>query len=1326
MPSTNTDNTYANCNQSDNHLCFYNNHSFPTLGTPGGDNETFANIREAGHKICDNPSQIQCRAEKFPNVTIDDVGQVVQCDLAKGLTCRNEDQSGPLALCFNYQVRVLCCDFNACPTTPAPSTTITTTTPSTTTTKPTPSTTPTDSTTKPPIITTTLPCEETICSWSQWISSDYPQYGPGGGDNETIKHTIQKGYKICENPEEVECQAVHYPGVPLNQLGQTVTCNKQGLLCENNLQNPPISPVEVQCRAVLYPGLSMSQVGQSVICNKDVGLICNNSRQGLQQECFDYEIKFECCGCPTTSPTPTTTSTTTTPSTTTPTTQPTTTTTPFTTTETTTTTQPPTTTTPSTTTETTTTTQPPTTTTPSTTTETTPTTQPNETTTTNQPPTTTTPSTTTETTTSIPSTTTTKPTPSTTPTGSTTKPPVITTTMPCEETLCFWSQWISSDYPQYGPGGGDNETIKHTIQKGYKICENPEEVKCQAVHYPGVPLNQLGQTVTCNKQGLLCENNLQNPPICLDYEIKVKCCKTVQCSTTPKPTTHTVTTRTTTPSTTTETTTTTQPPTNTTPSTTTETTQPITTTTPSTTTETTPTTQPTTTTTPSTTTETTTTTQPPTTTTPSTTTETTTTTQPPTTTTPSTTTETTTTTQPPTTPSTTTETATTTQPPTTSPCPGGHPMTCGWTEWINLGKPTPGPDGGEDESIHKIISAGYHVCSAPVEVQCRAVLYPGLSMSQVGQSVICNKDVGLICNNSRQGLQQECFDYEIKFECCGCPTTSATPTTTSTTTTPSTTTPTTQPTTTTTPSTTTETTTTTQPPTTTTPSTTTETTTTTQPPTTPSTTTETTTTTQPPTTTTPSTTTETTTTTQPPTTPSTTTETATTTQPLTTSPCPGGHPMTCGWTEWINLGKPTPGPDGGEDESIHEIISAGYHVCSAPVEVQCRAVLYPGLSMSQVGQSVICNKDVGLICNNSRQGLQQECFDYEIKFECCGCPTTSATPTTTSTTTTPSTTTPTTQPTTTTTPSTTTETTTTTQPPTTTTPSTTTETTTTTQPPTTPSTTTETTTTTQPPTTTTPSTTTETTTTTQPPTTPSTTTETATTTQPPTTSPCPGGHPMTCGWTEWINLGKPTPGPDGGEDESIHEIISAGYHVCSAPVEVQCRAVLYPGLSMSQVGQSVICNKDVGLICNNSRQGLQQECFDYEIKFECCGCPTTSPTPTTTSTTTTPSTTTPTTQPTTTTTPSTTTETATTTQPPTTTTPSTTTETTPTTQPTTTTTPSTTTETTTTTQPPTTTTPSTTTETTTTTQPPTTPSTTTETTTTTHHLQLHLVLVDIP
>ena len=224
--------------------------SFPTLGPHGGDSETYKDIQAAGYSICDQPSQIECRAKKFPNVTINKVGQVVQCDLANGLTCRNQDQAGPLALCFNYQVRVLCCDYVTCPTKPPP-----TTPPQTqlTTTTSQPTTTLTESPT---------PCE-TTCEWSKWISIDYPQISLGGGDIENITTIIQKGYDICETPVAIKCQAVHFPGVALSTLGQMVECNTQvGLICENKDQNPPI--------------------------------------------CYDYEIKVECCkkvNCQTTKPT---------------------------------------------------------------------------------------------------------------------------------------------------------------------------------------------------------------------------------------------------------------------------------------------------------------------------------------------------------------------------------------------------------------------------------------------------------------------------------------------------------------------------------------------------------------------------------------------------------------------------------------------------------------------------------------------------------------------------------------------------------------------------------------------------------------------------------------------------------------------------------------------------------------------------------------------------------------------------------------------------------------------------------------------------------------
>ncbi|XP_029578020.1 mucin-2-like, partial [Salmo trutta] len=147
--------------------------------------------------------------------------------------------------------------------------------------------------------------------------------------------------------------------------------------------------------------------------------------------------------------------------------------------------------------------------------------------------------------------------------------------------------------------------------------------------------------------------------------------------------------------------------------------------------------------------------------------------------------------------------------------------------------------------------------------------------------------------------------------------------------------------------------------------------------------------------------------------PSTTTTTPTSTPTSTstgvsTTQCNGEE--SCVWSDWINLGGPTSGSEGGDNESIKNIIASGYHICSAPEAVECRAKQYPGLQISQLGQDVTCNPSVGLICKNNKQGLQQKCFDYEIRVKCCQCPPTTHIPTTTTTTTTttvPSTTTPT-------------------------------------------------------------------------------------------------------------------------------------------------------------------------------------------------------------------------------------------------------------------------------------------------------------------------------
>ncbi|XP_053369522.1 mucin-5AC [Clarias gariepinus] len=484
-------------------------------------------------------------------------------------------------------------------------------------------------------------------------------------------------------------------------------------------------------------------------------------------------------------------------------------------------------------------------------------------------------------------------------------------------------------------------------------------------------------------------------------------------------------------------------------------------------------------------------------------------------------TSTTTTSTPTPTPTTTTTTTTTTPSPSSTP---SCTLECSWSDWMDFGPPTTGPNGGEVVPIGKIRQTYSKICSTPQNVECRAKLYPSLPLSQLGQIVTCNAQEGLICLNQNQGLQQQCFDYEIRVSCCemkgpGC-TTPKTHTTTTSTPTP-----------------------------------------------TPTSTT----TTSKPTTSTPT-----------PTPTTTTTTTITTPTPSMTPSCT----LECSWSDWMDFGPPTAGPNGGEVVPIRQIRQTYPKICSTPQNVECRAKLYPSLPLSQLGQIVTCNAQEGLICLNQNQGLQQQCFDYEIRVSCCemkgpGC-TTPKTHTTTTSTPTP--------------------------------------------------------------------TPTSTTTTSTPTPTPTTTTTTTTTT--PTSSSTPPCM-LECSWSDWMDFGPPTTGPNGGEVVPIRRISQTYPKLCSSPQQVECRAKLYPALPLSQLGQIVTCNAQEGLICLNQDQGLQQQCFDYEIRVSCCemkgpGC-TTPKTHTTTITTTT---STPTTTPTSTTTTSTPTPTPTTTTTTTTTTPS--------------------------------------------------------------------------
>ncbi|XP_064423157.1 mucin-5AC-like [Latimeria chalumnae] len=730
-----------------------------------GDFETYENIIKAGFPICKDPTEIQCRAVDYPGITIGDLPQVVTCDINVGLSCRHEQQLEPINVCYNYEIRVLCC--GGCGTTPVSTTTSATTTPSTitkettlssttpvttteTTTTPstttkgitlsstTPVTTPVSTTTTPttPSTTTTeitysvttpvTPTETTTsvtttkettttcvptCKWTQWYDvSNSSELSDG--DFETYENIIKAGFPICKDPTEIQCRAVDYPGIPIDDLPQWYDVSNSSELSDGDFETYeniikagfPIckDPTEIQCRAVDYPGITIGDLPQVVTCDINVGLSCRHEQQ-LEpiNLCYNYEIRVLCCGGCGTTPVSTTTSATTTPSTIT---KETTlsSTTPVTTTETTTTTTTPSTITKETTLSSTT----PVTTTETTTTTTTPSTITKETTLSSTTPVTTTETTTTTTTTTTPSTITKETTLSST-TPVTTTETTTTTTTPSTIT-------------------------KETTLSSTTPVTTTETTTTTTTTTPMTTTETTTTTTTTTTPSTITK-------------------ETTLSSTTPVTTTETTTT-TTTPSTITKETTLSS----TTPVTTTETTTTTTTTTPSTTTKgvtlssTTPVTTPvSTTTTP---------------TTPST-----------------TTTEITYSVTTPVTPTETTTSVTTTKETTTTCVP-----TCKWTQWYDVSNSSELSD-GDFETYENIIKAGFPICKDPTEIQCRAVDYPGITIGDLPQVVTCDINVGLSCRHEQQ-LEpiNLCYNYEIRVLCCGGCGTTPVSTTTSATTTPST------------------------------------------------------------------------------------------------------------------------------------------------------------------------------------------------------------------------------------------------------------------------------------------------------------------------------------------------------------------------------------------------------------------------------------------------------------------------------------------------------------------------------------------------------------
>ncbi|XP_029438967.1 mucin-5B-like [Rhinatrema bivittatum] len=100
---------YENCTWSE-----WYNVSSPKDGDEKGEFETFKNISDKGHKICETPKQVECRSQRFPNLTIEEVGQRVECSKSSGLSCYNRQQTS--GKCDDYMIKIQCCQHVPCGT----------------------------------------------------------------------------------------------------------------------------------------------------------------------------------------------------------------------------------------------------------------------------------------------------------------------------------------------------------------------------------------------------------------------------------------------------------------------------------------------------------------------------------------------------------------------------------------------------------------------------------------------------------------------------------------------------------------------------------------------------------------------------------------------------------------------------------------------------------------------------------------------------------------------------------------------------------------------------------------------------------------------------------------------------------------------------------------------------------------------------------------------------------------------------------------------------------------------------------------------------------
>ncbi|KAM5317249.1 mucin-5AC [Glossophaga mutica] len=756
---------------------------------------------------------------------------------------------------------------------------------------------------------------------------------------------------------------------------------------------------------------------------------------------------------------------------------------------------------------------------------------------------------------------------------------------------CQWSPWLDISRPGRGIDSGDFDTLDNLRAHGYPICQAPRAVECRAEDAPGTPLQGLGPRVECTPTvGLTCYNRDQVSGLCDNYQIRVRCCTPRACPTSrgPAPTTPR-TARSTTPRATSAQTggrahrptagPSTSPTTRRTPAPGTPTPEKTTPPTPS--------------------------------------------------------------AVPLSTPGRTTTPGSSAAPgPSEGPC---KQELCSWTGWMDGSYPESDIDGGDFDTFQNLRSKGNRFCERPRQVECRAVSFPNTPLAELGQNVVCNSSVGLVCWN-RDQLPPICYNYEIRVQCCEWAdvcrgrTASVTPTATRRTPRAAR----------------------------------------TQSQAAPT----------------------------PGTRVTSTAHRSASSEhgspaatvsasPHIISPGTTSCQPRCRWTKWFDVDFPTPGPHGGDLETYGNIVSSGETICRRPEDIaqlQCRAESHPEVSVERVGQVVQCSPEVGLVCRNRDQrGTFRMCLNYEVRVLCCepreGCPTyqpvtVPSTPSVTVTsaaetaahgvrtreTSVPETSTPPVPktstisvpqtsrtsvpetsstsvpkpstipvPQTSVTPVPETSSTPVPKPGTTpvpqtsrisvpkpgTTPVPKTSTTSVPKPSTTPVPETssipvpETSTTPVPKPGTTPVPETGTTPVPKPGTTPVPETSTTSVPAPATSRSTPGTTSCQprCRWTKWFDVDFPTPGPHGGDLETYGNIVSSGETICRRPEDIaqlQCRAESHPEVSVERVGQVVQCSPEVGLVCRNRDQrGTFKMCLNYEVRVLCCepreGCPTYQP-----------------------------------------------------------------------------------------------------------------------